>query len=679
MLCDTKMVYIDHGDRIAKEKALPVTTAFVTWISLSTTTYLVADDYGQLHLLEITVRDGSLQDLTIAATGTVSKPTCLVRMTEDRIFVGSHQGDAQLIRLDLSKRSIEILQTLPNIAPIVDFTIMDLGSRAGEAQMNEFSSGQARIVTGSGAFQDGSLRSVRSGVGLEEQATLAEIEGIQNLFSVRLGSGAMSVDTILVSLLDETRAFHFNEEGDVEELDQIPGMSMTETTLVATNLGGSNLIQVTPSSVRLIKIEQGSGTVIAHWTPPDNLSITDASASASPGSEALLLAVGGVRLVVLDVQHRLEVVAETSLGDDRQIACVHVPSGQDKIGIVGAWQGATVSIVHLKTLQVLHSETLAATGEASVPRSLMLVELFEGQPPILLVAMADGTVLTFSMDPSTYELRSKKRIVLGTREAKFYELPRSGPPSVFASCDHPTLIYGSDGSIVYSAVTTEEATCVCPFDSDVYQEGFAVATSKELKIALIDEQRRTHVQDLHLGETARRLAYSPTLRTFAVGTIRRTVENGAEGVQSYVKLVDEVLFDLLATYELNRDEMVESVIRAEMKDEHGESVERFIVGTGYVRLGRRESIRGRILVFEVDEHRTLQVLTELEVKGACRCLGTVQGKIAAGLVKTVNYHPPSSVEIDTDGRSDSHLRSGVQRHSSLTRQTSSISDRHRPH
>ncbi|KAI9883514.1 MAG: hypothetical protein M1823_004732 [Watsoniomyces obsoletus] len=655
VLCDTRIVYISHSNRITKETPLPRPTIFVTWVSLSTTTYLLGDDYGKLHLLEISVDDQvnhSLQDINITMIGAVSRPTGLVRMTETCIFVGSHQGDAQLIELDLPQRSIEIVQTLPNIAPIVDFTIMDLGNRASEAPMNDFSSGQARIVTGSGAFQDGSLRSVRSGVGLEERACIVGMEGIQGVYKgLSVGGAGDLVDVLIVSLLHQTRLFHCNDGGEVvEEQRRLPGLSMRETTIVAGVVGGVGLgpwgtVQVTPSSVRVIEARIGGNT--ASWATPDRLPITDASLGTD--ANLVLLALGGVRLVLLDLSGQPTVVAETALGDGGQIACVHVPSIRSDIAIVGLWQGASIAIVELKTLRVLRLESLAAaTGEAtgeepSVPRSLLLANLVAHQPPTLLVALANGTVLTFAMDPSTFELRSRKSIRLGTQEVKLQRIV-TGPSlhQVFASCEHPSLIYGDDdGRIVCSAITSKDARCVGIFDTETYPDGIAVATSKGLTIALIDRKRRTHVRDLHLGETVRRVAYSPALRAFAVGSIKRTLRDSTELMRSQVKLVDEVIFDRLATYDLNPDELVESVTRAELRNEHGEWVERFLVGTGYPSSagylpnhGGR-SLRGRILVFEVDEHRTLQVLTELEVKGACRCLQVVQGRIVAALLKAV--------------------------------------------
>ncbi len=76
---------------------------------------------------------------------------------------------------------------------------MDMGNLEGDSQLgNEHSSGQARIVTGSGALKDDTLRSVRSGVGPEDIGFLAELPSVRGLFSIRSRSSLSKVDTLVV-------------------------------------------------------------------------------------------------------------------------------------------------------------------------------------------------------------------------------------------------------------------------------------------------------------------------------------------------------------------------------------------------------------------------------------------------------------------------------------------------
>ncbi|KAI9795569.1 MAG: hypothetical protein M1833_006969 [Piccolia ochrophora] len=605
---ESTILYVNDETNEQVHVNLEDATIFVAWEQIAATRFVLADDYGRLFQLNISIDGGSVRSLDILPLGNTSRASTLISLTENFIFVGSHQGDSQVIRIDSQPPGVEVTQTIANIAPILDFTIMDLGNRAGEGPSNEYSSGQARIVTGSGAFQDGSLRSVRSGVGLEDQGILGEMEGIRAMFGLWSSGSGPKVDTLVVSFIDETRAFRFSAEGEVEELEEYKGLSLGESTLVATNLRNDRIIQATPSAVRLIDAE--GGTLMSNWSPPAGKSIT----AASSNNDWILLSVGGVGLVVLDIQSELAIKAQTPVASDSQIACVTVPSQVSSICLVGYWQSAAVSVLKIDTLETLHTEVVGDVNGGSIPREIIMTQILPEKPPTLLIALADGVVCTFSVDLETFALSAKNSVVLGTQQANFQELPRGdGLYNVFATCEHPSVIYGSEGRLVYSAVTAEKATCVCSFDSDAYPDAIMVATPKELKLALIDQERRTHVRKLPLGETARRVAYSPKLKAFAVGTIERKLVEGTEEVKSHLKLVDEVVFDALDTFELNNDELVESVIRAELDDGFEETVERFVVGTGYLDDSRDDSIRGRIMVFAVNEDRKLRLMAELAV------------------------------------------------------------------
>jgi DNA damage-binding protein 1 len=210
--------------------------------------------------------------------------------------------------------------------------------------------------------------------------------------------------------------------------------------------------------------------------------------------------------------------------------------------------------------------------------------------------------------------------------------------NVLAICEHPSLIYSSESRMVYSAVTAEDATCVSSFDSAAYPGAIAIATADtgELKLAVVDQERTTHVETLAVNETVRRIAYSSSLKAFGLGTIKRILKAGVEEVQSHFKLVDEVVFQELHTFALNTDELIESCMRCELNDGADGLAERFVVGTAYLDEDSAESARGRILIFEVTESRQLRLVAEQALRGACRCLSMCQGNIVAALIKTVS-------------------------------------------
>lgn len=603
---------------------------FVAWDRVDGQRWLLADEYGRLYFcMLILENERTVKGFRIDRIGSTPRASVLVYLDAGYVFVGSHQGDSQVIRI--KEEGSEVVQTITNIAPILDFSIMDMGSRGGESQTNEYSSGQARIVTGSGAFQDGSLRSVRSGVGMEEQGLLGNLEHITDLFSLRSAVSSDHVDLLVVSFVGETRIFLFNAEGEVEEQAEYMGLSLSESTILAVNLPNNRLLQVTGTSVLIIDSE--NGMVVAHWSP-----LNEKVTAASANPERLALSVGGIEAIILDLTKDLQVTSRRAFESESQIACIHIPEFTSNFCIAGFWQGATVAILKTDSLETIQKVTVSDEA-VSVPRSILLTHIIANQPPTLLVAMANGEVITFSLDPADLILSAKKVVILGTQQANFKTLPRDeGLSSVFATCEHPSLIYGSEGRIIYSAVTAEKASCICAFDSEAYPGAIAIATAEDLKIAVVDTERTTHVQTLPVRETVRRVAYSTNVKAFGLGTIKRTLRAGFEVVQSHFKLADEVLFKELDTFQLEPDELVESVVRADLREDSGAMVERFVIGTAYLDPSKEDSPRGRIIVFAVTEERILRVITELRVKGACRALGVVEGNIVAALVKTVK--PP---------------------------------------
>lgn len=599
----------------------------MAWAQVDSQRWFIADDSGKLYLLMLLLENsGDVTGWKLDAIGQTSRASVLIYLDDGYLFVGSHQGDSQVVKIQ--EQGVEVVQIISNIAPILDFTIMDMGNRSGEGQTNEYSSGQARIVTGSGAFQDGSLRSVRSGVGLEEQGLLGEMDHATDLFSLRSSDTSTNVDLLVVSFIGETRLFHFQADGEVEEKAEFKSLVMSEGTLLATDLSNGRLLQVTASSARLIESE--NGMLLSEWSPPNDHHITAASAN----DQYLILSVKGLEALVLGLNEDLKVFARRQFAEG-QIACVHVSHVLSDICVAGFWQSAVVAILKIDTLEILQ-KVVVSDEAVSVPRSILLAQILPEQPPTLFIAMANGEVITFSTNPTNFALYSKKVTVLGTQQASFKALPRgNGLSNVFATCEHPSLIYGSEGRIVYSAVTAEKASCICSFDSEAYPGAIAIATPEDVRIALVDAERTTHVQTLPVGETVRRIAYSQKLKAFGIGTIARSIRRSQEVIKSHFKLADEILFKELDTYALNEEELVESVIRADIREDSGVLVERFVVGTAYLDDDETESTRGRIIVFAVTSERKLKVITELPVKGACRALGAISGNIVAALVKTV--------------------------------------------
>jgi DNA damage-binding protein 1 len=127
------------------------------------------------------------------------------------------------------------------------------------------------------------------------------------------------------------------------------------------------------------------------------------------------------------------------------------------------------------------------------------------------------------------------------------------------------------------------------------------------------------------------------------------LKHGEEIMLSHFKLVDEIQFKELDTYALNDEELVECVMRCELPDGSGGVAERFVVGTAYLDDQNATAERGRIIILEVTPERVLKLVTEIAVKGGCRCLAICEGKIVAALIKTIVVY---DVEFRTQSSPD---------------------------
>ncbi|KPM40028.1 DNA damage-binding protein 1b [Neonectria ditissima] len=683
---ETLLTYFDSQTYTSVSSGLREPKIFVAWAEYDGTHFFLADDYGRLDLLQIetvleptgvvvkgmTTTPMKFQD-SIAIT---SRASSLVYMGNNILFLASHQGDSQLFQIDTNTNTMVLIKSLSNNAPFLDFSIMDMGNREGDAQTgNAFSSGQSRIVAGSGAYQNGSLRSIRSGVGLEDKGILDELNGSRGLFTLR-SYGSDRVDTLIVSFIAETRIFVFDRDGGIEEVYEFQGMLQDAETLLATSLPNGQILQITSNTAILLDPETRS--ISNSWKPPLGKSITRASAN----NKWALLSVDGVTLVSLNLMQNLaaryqEAQHYSSSGQPDQISCIHAARDPPDLGVIGWWSSGRISLIDMASLNPVHGESMRQTEDsATVPRDIALVQLHppETAGPTLLIAMEDGNVVTFNVSTKGFSVSGRKSVTLGSNPARLHILPQEdGTSNVFATTEHASLIYSSEGRIIYSATTADDATCVAPFDSHAFPDSIVLSTDDHVRICHVDKERLTHVNPLPIYETVRRVAYSPSLKAFGLGCIKKELVESEEIVTSSFKLVDEIVFQQLGKpfiFDASPLEMVECVIRADLPNVNGSSTERFIVGTSFLTDGKVQAtgdIQGRILVLGVNEDREVYQMLTHNLKGPCRCLAMMNDEyIVAGLSKTVivyNYleetsssaslqkvasYRPSTVPVDLD-------------------------------
>lgn len=580
--------------------------------------YLLSDNAGLLHLLVITHEKDRVTGLKIEHLGETSVASTISYLDNGVVYVGSSYGDSQLIKLNLQpdpKGSyVEVLERYVNLGPIVDFCVVDL-----ERQ------GQGQVVTCSGAYKDGSLRVVRNGIGINEQASV-ELQGIKGLWSLRSSTNDPHDTFLVVSFISETRILAMNMEDELEETE-IEGFYAQAQTLFCQNAINDQLVQVTSNSVRLVS--STSRELLNQWTAPSGFSVNVATANASQ----VLLATGGGHLVYLEIGiGTLTEVKHIQL--EHEISCLDInPIGENSscssLAAVGMWTDISVRIYSLPGLDLITKENL---GGEIIPRSVLLCK-FEGIS-YLLCALGDGRLFNFLLNLSTGELSDRKKVSLGTQPITLRTFSSKDTTHVFAASDRPTVIYSSNKKLLYSNVNLKEVSHMCPFNSAAFPDSLAIAKEGELSIGTIDDIQKLHIRTIPLGEHARRICHQEQSRTFAICSLKNCQTSIEEIETHFVRLLDDQTFDFLSTHQLDTYEYGCSIISCSFADDNNVY---YCVGTAYVLPEENEPTKGRILVFAVEDGK-LQLITEKETKGAVYSLNAFNGKLLVAINQKIQLY-----------------------------------------
>ncbi|XP_038978806.1 DNA damage-binding protein 1a [Phoenix dactylifera] len=602
-------------------KAIPIRPSIIRAygrVDADGSRYLLSDNAGLLHLLVITHERERVTGLKIEHLGETSVASTISYLDNAVVYVGSSYGDSQLIKLNLQPDAkgsyVEVLERYVNLGPIVDFCVVDL-----ERQ------GQGQVVTCSGAYKDGSLRIVRNGIGINEQASV-ELQGIKGLWSLRSSTNDQYDTFLVVSFISETRILAMNMDDELEETE-IEGFYAQAQTLFCYNAMHDQLVQVTANSVRLVS--STSRELLDQWNAPSGFSVNVATANASQ----VLLATGGGHLVYIEIGND-KLVETKHIQLDYEISCLDInPIGKNShyssLAAVGMWTDISVRIFSLPSLELLTKENL---GGEIIPRSVLLCT-FEGVS-YLLCALGDGHLFNFLLNTSTGELSNRKKVSLGTQPITLRTFSSKDTTHVFAASDRPTVIYSSNKKLLYSNVNLKEVSHICPFNSAAFPDSLAIAKEGELSIGAIDDIQKLHIRTIPLGEHARRICHQEQSRTFAICSLKNCQTSTEEAEMHFVRLLDDQSFEFISTYPLDTYEYGCSIISCSFSDDNNVY---YCVGTAYVLPEENEPSKGRILVFVVEDGK-LQLIAEKETKGAVYSLNAFNGKMLAAINQKIQLY-----------------------------------------
>ena len=231
--------------------------------------YLLADEFGNLHMLSFLTYHARIVALTLETLGSCALCHTCQYLGDGLTFVGSTLGDSQLVQIheepirntnnpdgsgggvnvnasatsgaddepsvanteDATATDMEwmvdstyltVVEEYTHLGPIVDFDLVP--TAPGLAASSATASNQpSQVVTASGTSRAGSIRLIRNGIGMNEYASV-EMPGIQAMWSVR-DTYASTQDAYLVqSFVGQTRVLGVttldaegSQEGDDED------------------------------------------------------------------------------------------------------------------------------------------------------------------------------------------------------------------------------------------------------------------------------------------------------------------------------------------------------------------------------------------------------------------------------------------------------------------------------
>ncbi|KAH8417589.1 hypothetical protein KR222_002414 [Zaprionus bogoriensis] len=622
--------------------------------------YLLGNMDGQLYMLFLgtveTSKGITVNSIKVEQLGEISIPECITYLDNGFLYIGSRQGDSQLVRL--SSEAIDGSYVIPvenftNLAPILDIAVVDLDRQ-----------GQGQIITCSGSFKDGSLRIIRIGIGIQEHACI-DLPGIKGMWSLKVGiDDSPYENTLVLAFVGHTRILTLSGE-EVEETD-IPGFASDLQSFLCANVDFDQLIQVTSESVRLVK--SSTKTLVEEWKPDGDRSIGVVSCNST---QIVVASAREIFYLCIEDGSLVEKCRKTL---PYEVACLDVTPLDEKqcksdLVAVGLWTDISAVILSLPDLETIYTEKLS--GEI-IPRSILMTTFEDIH--YLLCALGDGSMYYFILDKATGQLSEKKKVTLGTQPTTLRTFRSFATTNVFACSDRPTVIYSSNHKLVFSNVNLKEVNHMCSLNAQAYPDSLALATKNSVILGTIDEIQKLHIRTVPLGEGPRRIAYQEASQTFAVSTLRidvhgrggakpmrnsastqaqnitcssnilpkpgggnSTTANAEVGQEIDVHnllIIDQNTFEVLHSHQFVPPETISSLMSAKLGDDPNTY---YVVATSLVFPDEPEPKVGRIIIFHYHDNK-LTPVAETKVDGTCYALVEFNGKVLAGIGSFVRLY-----------------------------------------
>lgn len=600
---------------------------------------------GQLYLMILISDDSSnyskISDIRFELLGETSIADNITYIDNGVVFIGSKLGDSQLLKLTDTPNEdgfyVNVLETYTNLGPILDMILVNVEKQ-----------GQSQIITCSGGHKNGSLRIIKSGIGINENAII-DLPGVKTIWPLRLAESFLD-DHLLVSFFDYTKILSLENE-EFEDIE-IENFDLTNQSLYAANVSRDLILQITTSSIRLIKLNSQSSTKLVHEWSCHLGSISVACAN----QKEILVACRNVLFYFVIESKQFKLISSISL--DNEVACLDLCEEKKNFNLcaVGLWGDFSIRILSLPNLTELLSEN---TKCEVIPRSILIDYLDD--VPYLFCSFGDGSVISYMIVSSNpVGLNECRKVVLGTQPVILKKFTANDAKNIFACSDRPSVISSTNQKLIYSSVNLKQVEYMCQFSSKMYPECLILLSSGAMKIGTMDNIQKLHIRSLNLNETVRRLCYQPETKSFGLISCRLestnqsvnalcsnqfAVKHGSmvplntetfskstdfstgfidiQNINSFL-ILDQNTFECLYSVRLQPNEFALSIISMRFDDSY------YVIGCAQMNEDEPEPKQGRLIIFKLSDNK-LNYISEHSTKGAPYCMTNLNNKLIVGI------------------------------------------------
>ena len=661
LIGDTRVTYFNYVDgKIITEVASVPAAQIVSYgiLDPNGTRYLLGDIKGSLYVLVLAIDNNNIvTNVVIDYVGLTNIASSINYLDNGVVYVGSMHGDSQIIKLastDASGNCVRVLESCTNIGPILDMALVQSDKQ-----------GYQQIVTCSGALANGSLRIIRSGIGMNIQAAI-DVDGIKGMWSLRTSETNMFDKYLVQTFISETRILGIENE-EMNEVE-MPGFLCDTSTLYCGNVYGNKLVQVVDRSIRLL--DSSSLELI------QEIDVSPKCITLATGNlQQLVVCISGGEIILYALNECNIYTQQNTAQLDQDIACISIRSttslsggssdvmdvdnnvfntvvarygmSDSKILAVGMWTDSSVRLLSIPSLTEVLRVNLDVDTQA---RDIMLIN-FGDFNSYLFVGFGDGSMNTYSITNASGEimLSCKRQVVIGSHPVYFKTFVSDGNLCVFVCTDRPTIIYAKkDGKLGFSTVNSDEITSMSPFDSELFPSCLAISSESNLTICTIDNVQKIHVETHNLGESPRRIIHHTASSIYVVLSEKIVKTDRGDELVNRILFFNDNSMDLIHFVELDRLENGVSLCCCKFKDN---AVESIVVGTSYNLPDDVEPSKGRILVFDINPiDKRVNMTVTLDVKGGVLAVAPIRGKIVAGIGSTIQIFalsrgPETAMEV----------------------------------